>query len=255
LSTPLPILLPGPLSAFQAHPAALRQLADLGVLPSVLGTALTAEAVSAIAIDQDEQRDAVARYCQAHRIADQDALQAHLEQRGVRFAAFLWELTLPLRIQRHALAAYGAKAEARFLERKAHLDQVVYTLIRVQDPGLARELYLRVDNGEATMADLASEFSQGPEQKSQGLVGPVPLKQAHPKLFDQLRTHPPGNLIPPFQIEDWWLVVRVEQMVPAVFDDTMASTMAQELFNISIQQDVARIMQALLRINDTPAIA
>ena len=38
---------------------------------------------------------------------------------------------------------YEAKAEARFLERKNELDQVVYSLLRLENSFLARELYLK----------------------------------------------------------------------------------------------------------------
>ena len=43
---------------------------------------------------------------------------------------------------------FAAKAEARFLERKNELDQVVYSLLRLKNSFLARELYLQLLLGE-----------------------------------------------------------------------------------------------------------
>ena len=48
----------------------------------------------------------------------------------------------------------------------------------------------------------STEFGQGPEAKTKGVVGPVPLNQAHPALSERLRTSQPGQLLEPFRIDD-----------------------------------------------------
>ena len=75
---------------------------------------------------------------------------------------------------------FAAKAEARFLERKNELDQVVYSLLRLENSFLARELYLQIESGESNFADLAKRYAEGPERNTNGIVGPVSLTQAHP---------------------------------------------------------------------------
>ena len=45
---------------------------------------------------------------------------------------------------------FASKAEARFLERKNELDQVVYSLLRLKNSFLARELYLQIDRKNQT---------------------------------------------------------------------------------------------------------
>jgi parvulin-like peptidyl-prolyl isomerase len=130
------------------------------------------------------------------------------------------------------------KAEARFLERKTSLDQIVYSLLRVADAGLARELYLRIEDRETDFASAATEYSLGPESKSNGLVGPVPLLQAHPNLAQRLRINPPGHLIEPFQIEQWWVVVRIESYTSAVLDQATRMAMAKELFDEWLEGEV-----------------
>jgi parvulin-like peptidyl-prolyl isomerase len=143
-----------------------------------------------------------------------------------------------VRIQRHCQRVHRPKAEARFLERKQQLDRVVYSLLRLRDGGLARELYLQLQEGEATFADLAARHAEGPEQATRGIVGPVPLTQAHPRLVERLRSAPPGVIQEPFQIEPWWLLFRLESLTPATFDEAMAVQMSQELFEQSLEQGV-----------------
>ena len=75
---------------------------------------------------------------------------------------------------------------------------------------LARELYLRIEGNEANFGDLAETCSEGPERKSKGIIGPVSLTQAHPILAEVLRTTKPGELKHPFQLGEWWLVLRLE---------------------------------------------
>jgi parvulin-like peptidyl-prolyl isomerase len=71
-------------------------------------------------------------------------------------------------------------------------------------------------------------------------VGPLPLLQAHPRLAQALRTSRPGQLLPPLNIEQWWLVVRLEQLQPASFDDTMRQRMARELFDAWVEEEAAQ---------------
>ena len=101
---------------------------------------------------------------------------------------------------------FAPKAEARFLERKNELDQVVYSLLRLADNFLARELYLQIESGESNFADLAKRYAEGPERNTNGIVGPVSLTQAHPVLVEKLRVAQPGVLLEPFRIADWWLL-------------------------------------------------
>ena len=125
---------------------------------------------------------------------------------------------------------FSPKAEARFLDRKNELDQVVYSLLRLENRFLAQELYLQIESGESNFADLAKRYAEGPERNTNGIVGPVSLTQAHPVLVEKLRVTQPGVLLEPFRISDWWLVVRLERYSPATFDDEISLKMCQELF-------------------------
>jgi len=125
---------------------------------------------------------------------------------------------------------FSPKAEARFLDRKNELDQVVYSLLRLESRFLAQELYLQIESGESNFADLAKRYAEGPERNTNGIVGPVSLTQAHPDLVEKLRVTQPGVLLEPFRISDWWLVVRLERYSPATFSDEISNQMCNELF-------------------------
>ena len=206
---------------------------------------VTATAVRSIALPQEERSELWNSYLKKQNIKDDVALGKHLQKIGLSVEDLHWQLELPQRVRQYSQEHFQHKAEARFLARKEQLDRVVYSLLRVNDGFLARELYLRIAGNEANFADLAAEFSQGPEAKTKGVVGPVPMGQAHPALSERLRTSQPGQLLEPFNIDQWWLVARLERYEAARFDGTTAELMTTELFQEWIQEELACKMSRL----------
>lgn len=217
-----------------------------GLLEPLAQKLVVAEAVAAEAVSEEERHQAIQNFREQRNLEDDAELVHALSEAGITAEDLEWQLLLPVRIERHCQEHFRHKAEARFLERKNQLDQVVYSLLRVKDRFLARELYLRIAGGEANFADLAAEFAEGPERQTKGIVGPVPLTQAHPALAEKLRTSSPGVLLEPMGIADWWLVVRLERYTPASFDESTAQQMTNELF-----QDWVR-NEARLKLRQLP---
>ena len=218
----------------------LKDLACLGLLEPYVRANLLAMAASDVALSDEQINAARQAFCRQRQIRDAEALKTWAVARMLSPAVLEAQMRHPLQLQLLCQRDFSAKAEARFLQRKNQLDRVVYSLLRLRDGGLARELYLRIDDGDANFADLAARYAEGPEQATRGIVGPVPLTQAHPALVDRLRTAPPGVVLEPFQIEAWWLVVRLESLTSATFDEATAAQMAEELFEQWISEQVER---------------
>lgn len=228
-----------------AIPEALWQgLARHQLLLPLLRQEVIAAAVQHETLDQEQRTDALRVWAQRHNLRSQEDLQAHLRRNGLSEADAAWQAELPLRIARHCGEHFAHRAEQRFLARKNQLDQVIYSLLRVEDAALAKELYLRIAEGEADFAELAALYAKGPERSTRGVVGPVPLLQAHPVLAEVLRTSRPGQLHPPLQIDQWWLVVRLETLRSSSFDDGIPERMAQELFEEWVEEEVGRLVAA-----------
>ena len=223
----------------------LQELRRHNLLQALLMRRVVAEAVASEPMSPEACQQAHEQFCRQNGLADEAALEAYLQSHGLSREELDWQVQLPARIRAHCLAHYRHKAEAHFLTRKNQLDRVVYSLLRVKDGFLARELYLRLDAREANFAELAAEFSEGPEKQTNGIVGPVPLTQAHPALAERLRTSQAGELMQPFQIAEWWLVTRLESYSPASFDDATAEQMASELFDQWVREESARKMRDL----------
>jgi parvulin-like peptidyl-prolyl isomerase len=221
-----------------------QSLARHGLLVPLLRQSVIAAAVADVSISEQESVESRQAWGAANRLASSEALIQHLKIHGLSEADAIWQAELPRRINRHCEEHFSHRAEQRFLARKNQLDQVIYSLLRVEDAALARELYLRIAEGEADFAELAASYSKGPERSTRGVVGPVPLLQAHPALAELLRTSRPGQLQAPLRIEQWWLVVRLESLRSASFDADMGNRMARELFDEWVDEEVGLLLTA-----------
>jgi len=225
-------------AAHQLDASVLALLRRHNLLAALLRAEVIAEAVAGIQVATEQSQHLVEEFCTRQQCEPQH-LPDHLKKMSLTPEDLQWQLELPVRVQAFADHQFRNKAEARFLARKEQLDRVVYSLLRVKDPFLARELYLQVSGGEAHFADLAGQYAEGPERNTKGIIGPVPLTQAHPALAELLRTSTPGTVLEPFQISDWWLLARLERYESARFDGETAQQMCQELFQEWVQEEAA----------------
>lgn len=227
------------------HEITLAELRRLNLLQQLVQRQVVAEAVASEEIDPEALERAHEQFRRQNGLDSPESLQAFLLRNGLGEDDLTWQIALPLRLRAHSNEHFRHKAEAHFLTRKNQLDRVVYSLLRVKDGFLARELYLRIQAGEANFADLAAQYAEGPEKQTNGIVGPVPLTQAHPALAERLRTTSTGMLMEPFQIAEWWLVARLESYTPASFDEATAEQMSDELFNQWVREETTRRMREL----------
>ncbi len=222
--------------------ASLQQLLERQGLNVALAQALVLdEAERAIALTTSEQQ--ALQDQQAQRWRDEhdgkdpcdQRERADLEQRQS------W-LERQNRLQRFRELCFGDEVELRYLERKAELDRVVYSVLQVVDPGLAEELYQQIREGEQSFADLAAAHSLGREAQSRGQIGPEPLGDQHPEVASRLRSGKPGQLWPPFEVEGIWVVLRLETAALAALDEPLRQRLLQELMDAWMEERTRQIL-------------
>lgn len=222
------------------------------LLRPLLRRNLIANTVRNVSLPEDLRGQLLQQYWQRNQLNTDEARRSHLQDRALGMADLLWQLELQQRIRAYAQQHFGGKAEAHFLKRKGQLDQVVYSLIRVKESYLAREIYLQILEGEANFSDLARRHAQGPERETNGVVA-TPLGQANPLLADRLRSAEPGQLLEPMAIADWWLVVRLDHRKEASLDEATAQRMAVEVFQEWIDEQLSDRLSRMQRPN-TPEL-
>ena len=220
-------------------------LKDNNLLRPLVEQMVTKEAIQECPVSEEALDDARQDLLEQRGFDSIEQWPELLEGLGRTEEEVLGRLQHVVRRQQFIRERFSPKAEARFLERKNELDQVVYSLLRLENSFLARELYLQIESGESNFADLAKRYAEGPERNTNGIVGPVSLTQAHPSLVEKLRVAQPGVLLEPFRIADWWLVVRLERYSPATFSDEISDRMCQEMFDAWIAEQAATTLSRL----------
>ena len=231
-------------------PDGLELLTRHGLLDALIERMLVSAITDNVELSEASQQEAIKAFLRQKNAGSPDALEDLIRASGLSKTAFYEQLFRPARMAQIAQEQFGAKAEARFLTQKERLDRVVYSLLRLHSQSQAQELYLRIAHGEANFSDLAGRYSQGMERNTNGVIGPVPLNQAHPTLSEKLRAAKPGTLLEPFRIDRWWVVTRLERFAPASFDERMAAQMSMELLQEWLKDDTRRHIQVLSSNHD-----
>lgn len=211
------------------------------LMPQFLRGLVIDRAIAEIELSEEERLRAIEEIAVQNKLTSPEAREAWLKNQGLTEAEMEEQVTRPLRIEKFKQGTWASKVEAYFMERKMFLDQVIYSLIRTQDQGLAYELYFRIQEGEAKFADLAREYSKGPESRTGGLLGPVSVSQPHPRIGKLLSISQPGQLWPPQALAEWFVIVRLEKFMPAQLDDAMRRRLIDELFETWLKEEVQKV--------------
>ena len=205
-------------------------LVQYQLLPQLVREVSIDQAIAEIVLSEDETSHGLEQFLAAQGLTDSDSKQQGLKRLGLTESQLMHLATRSQRIQRFKEQQWGSGIEADFLNRKAQLDQVTYSLLRTQHPEIAQELYFRIHSGEQEFEELASEYSEGSEAETGGRIGPVSLEQAHPAMADRLRQNKPGYIFPPISIDSWYVLIRLEEFRPAQLNGELRQTLLDQRF-------------------------
>lgn len=157
-----------------------------------------------------------------------EALDEHeLQRRAERFFSWL----------KHCEHYFRNQISSLFLKRKSSLDRAVYSLHWVDDEALAHELFIRLKERECSFEQLFCSLPAPPDERiPSGKQGPVALADVPPALAELLRVSDPGQVWPPQPAEGGWVIVQLEELQPAVFNQGLKRDFALELGDRWLQE-------------------
>jgi parvulin-like peptidyl-prolyl isomerase len=223
-------------------------LAQYQLLPRLARELLIDQAIAGIELTPEEEEQAVKFAYQQNQIHDEEQRQAMLQQAGMspeQFDAFVLRTA---KLERYKRQTWDEHLEGHFLNSKDKLDRVIYSLIRTKQAGIAQELYFRIQEGEDEFSDLARQYSEGGEAETGGLIGPVELNVPHPRVMQLLKSTPVGQLCPPTQIGEWWIILRLEKYIASQLDEPLRQRLRNDLF----QQWLTQQLQTCVDYYPTP---
>ncbi len=225
-------------------------LANYQMLPQFLRQIITDQAIGSISCTPEEKISACQQFYQRYQLTSESERQKLLELYEMS-PEELETLTIrEFRIEKFKRATWGHQLESYFLCRKSLLDKVIYSLIQTKDVGVAKELYFRIQEGEQSFSELAREYSQSSEAQTGGLVGPIELGKISSKLAQMLYVSQTGQLWPPTYLGEWIVIVRLEQLIPAVLDEAMCQQLLNELFERWVQEQLVNLTNSgLISLN------
>lgn len=218
-------------------------LADYQLLPQLGRFMIVDEAIAQFELTCSERTIALEQFDNKHQIPSQGERSGWAKRFGMTLEQLEALAMRDLKIELFKQKTWGASLESYFLTHKSKLDKVIYSLLRVTEAEVAQELYFRIKGGEQSFAELAREYSTGPEAQTGGLLGPVELSMPHPTIAKMLSISQPGQLLPPTRLGEWFVILRLEKFIPAQLDETMRQQLLNHLFEAWISDRVSKEME------------
>lgn len=179
---------------------------------------------------------AFAAFCKRRQLLSEEQQAEWRKKEHFSPAQMKAEAVREYRLQQFKEETWGDRIQTYFLQRKPQLDRVIYSLLRVKEPGVAQELYFRLCDDGVAFSELAKQYSGGQEAQTGGLVGPVELSVPHPMLAKMLRVSSQGQLWEPTKIGDWYIIVKFEKQIPAQLNEPMRQRLLNEQFQSLMQE-------------------
>lgn len=218
-------------------------LASYQMLPQLQRELIIDEAIASVECTPEEITRAQQLFYNERQLKTDADIKAWMTYHGITVEQLESVTIRRLKIEKFKLVTWGGKLESYFFQNKGKLDKVIYSLLRTQDIGLVQELYFRLQAKEQSFAEVAKEYSQGPEAQTGGLVGPIELQTLHPAMIQLVSSSQPGQVMPPARIAEWVVIVRLEKLIPAQLDEQMKARLLNELFEAWLQEQQKQIQQ------------
>ncbi|MBW4565877.1 MAG: peptidylprolyl isomerase [Mojavia pulchra JT2-VF2] len=222
-------------------------LASYQMLPQLRRELIIDEAIASIDCTDEEVAYAKQQFFAERQLTTEAEVKAWIAYHGLSIDQLEAISVRKLKVEKFKQLTWGNKVESYFFQSKGRLDKVIYSLLRTQDMGIAQELYFRIQAKEQSFAEVARQYSRGPEAQTGGLVGPIELNQLHPAMAQLLSNIQPGQVLPPNRIAEWIVIVQLEKFIPAQMDEAMRVRLLNELFESWLQEQQKQMI--------TPAIA
>ena len=186
-------------------------------------------------------------FCKKNNLKDTDQLLKYLSIKGMRLEDHKRNLINSNKILFYAKREFADKAKSDFIKNKNLLDLYTYDFIELFESDIAHEIYFQLEANESTFKKLTFDYSQEKSLiKSFGTKGPVDLGKLNPIIRKKLLTINDNDVIPPFKLDNFWLLIVLKDKTEAIFDEFTQSKMVIKLFDEWINLLTIKSIQKLI---------
>ena len=133
--------------------------------------------------------------------------------------------------------------EKYFIKRKENLDIYTFNIIRLKNKDLAHELFFRLEGRESNFETLAKQHAVYSDLYPEGIYGPVTIKGFHPTIREKLIGSSEGELLQPFQADDWCILIKVIEKKEAQLNHETKKILLSEMFDIFVDKITKEILE------------
>jgi len=184
-----------------------------------------------------------------------ETLDGWRQSRGLGLDQLERLVSFETRLQQATETLWAGEVSSLFLEKRADFDQVVMSVVRIDDADLATELFFQLQEGELSFPELVESYAQGLDRTNRGIVGPIRVQQLNPLLAKVVRRYRPGVLIPPLDISGRVHLMRVESLQPAQLDGPLQDQLLIQLRNKWLNPQLVRLRERILEAADDVPLA
>ena len=212
-------------------PDTLKILRIGDMLPNLIRNFLITNISSEISLDKDTYNNGINDFYLENKLNKNNNLNKVLKSRGINEKDLQYQIILNLKINKFAEKNFKKELKDYFLEQKEFLDEYTFNIIRVKNFYLANELYFQIDSKESDFKSLSEKYSFYSSLYPNGIFGPSNLKEFNPIIRNKLFSANVGSLIQPFQVDEWWLILKLVEKKHSKLDNRTSRVLLKELFD------------------------
>ena len=201
------------------------------MLPNIIKNFLVYEIASMVNLEQKVLEKEIKNFYLKNNINNSESLSKILKSKGMVLEELHYQICLPSKIYKFAEENFKNQLNEYFIKKKEFLDEFTFNIIRVKKGDLAHELYFQIDSGESDFLKLSQRYSFYSPLYPKGVFGPRNLDGVNPIIMKKLLNSSIGNLIMPFQVDEWWVIIKLLEKKQAKLDKETTKMLLMELFD------------------------
>ena len=216
------------------------------LMKSYIREIILTERIKNLSVNNNDKKKALKAFMDRNHLKNKEELEKFRIANCYGSKALEGKILKPTKIQYLANNLFSIHANSRFEQRKESMDLVVYSMLRTKNKELSLELYLQIESNEVEFSTIAQRYSEGEERITKGIIGPIPFSQGNPLLMNKLKSLRQGELIEPFDVDGWWIVLRLENLISAKYSESIKSQMCIEMLEEFLDLESEKNMHLLI---------
>ena len=212
------------------------------IFPDFLRGYINHEITKKIFLKKNLREDEFRNHLITKRITKND-LKKILINKGIREEDYQEQVLMEFKKYIFSEKQFKNEIEKYFLKRKENLDKYIFNIIRLKNKDLAHELFFRLEEGESNFTFLAKKYAIYSDLYPEGIYGPVTIKGFHPTIKEKLIGSSEGELLQPFQADDWWIIIKLIEKKEAKLNHETRKILMSEMFDIFVDKITKEILE------------